>query len=282
MKILVTGGSGLVGKYVVNALIEHEHTVAVLDLKPPAQKVQFHQVDVLNLHEVVQAMNGYDAVVHMAGIPHPLTDSAEKVFSINVNGTFNVLEAAAQNGIKKVVFTSSESTLGFAFMANRMTPEYVPIDEQHPLRPQDPYGLSKVIAEQICRTYSARYGMCTLCLREPWIWVPEGSERELYKKLVTEHHKWSNNLWAFVHVYDAAQAHRLAVEKELRTHHEAFFISAKENWTGIDSRTLLKNYFPEVVNIANDFTGAASFLSYRKAHELLGYEPQYTVHDILF
>ena len=163
-----------------------------------------------------------------------------------------------------------------------MAPEYIPIDEKHPLRPQDPYGLSKVIGEQICRTYSARYGIRTVCLRQPWIWVPEGSEREKYKALVSEHHKWCNNLWSFVHVYDAAQAHRLAVEKDLDSLHEVFFISAKDNWTGIDSKSLLKNYFPEVKNFAQDFTGAASLLSYRKAHEMLGYEPRHTVRDILF
>ncbi|HTR81492.1 MAG TPA: NAD(P)-dependent oxidoreductase [Bacteroidota bacterium] len=282
MKIVVTGGSGLVGKYVVSELLEHHHTVAVLDIKPPAQDVEFLKVDVLNLEEVRKAVKGYDVVVHMAGIPHPLNDPAEKVFFLNVNGTFNVLQAAVENGVKKVVFTSSESTLGFAFMTKRMAPEYVPIDEQHPLRPQDPYGLSKVIGEQICRTYSARHEIRTVCLREPWIWVPEGREREMYKTLVMEHHKWSNNLWAFVHVHDVARAHRLAVEKDLDQLHEVFFICAAENWTGINSRSLLKAHFPEVWKIGADFVAAASFLSYRKAHDLLGYEPQHTVHDILF
>jgi nucleoside-diphosphate-sugar epimerase len=282
MKILVTGGSGLVGKYIVDELLQHKHTVGVLDLKPPKQKVKHHKVDVLNLEHVVKALKGYDAVVHIAGIPHPLNDPAEKVFSVNVNGTFNVLEASARNQIKKVVFTSSESTLGFAFMTNRMVPEYVPIDELHPLRPQDPYGLSKVIGEQICRTYSARYGMRTVCLREPWIWVPEGSEREKYKKLVTDYSQWYKNLWAFVHVYDVAQAHRLAVEKDLSSVHEVFFINAQQNWTGIDSRVLLGTHFPEIKKFAPDFTGPASILSCRKAKELLGYEPRHSVRDILF
>ena len=282
MKVLVTGGSGLIGKYVVNELIEHGHTVGVLDIIPPAIKIKFHQVDVLQLEDVVKAVAGYEAIVHMAGIPHPLNDPGPKVFSVNVNGTFNVLEAAARNGVPKVVFTSSESTLGFAFMSNHMAPEYMPIDEKHPLRPQDPYGLSKVICEQICRTYSARHGIRTVCLREPWIWVPEGKEREMYRKLVAQHHQWSNNLWAFVHVHDAARAHRLAVEKNLTSLHEVFFISAKDNWTGIDSRSLLKTYFPEVKTIAGDFSGAASFLSYHKATMALGYEPKHTVHDILF
>jgi len=282
MNVLVTGGSGLVGKYVVDELIKHQHSVAVLDLKPPSQKVQFHNVDVLDLRGVIASMAGYDVVVHMAGIPHPLNDPAEKVFSVNVNGTFNVLEAAAQNGVRKVVFTSSESTLGFAFMKNPMSPEYVPIDEEHPLRPQDPYGLSKVICEQICRTYSARCGIRTVCLREPWIWVPEGKETDLYRKLVKEYHQWRNNLWAFVHVYDVAQAHRLAVEKDLPGLHEALFISAKENWAGIDSRALVASFFPDVTDIRKGFAGPASFLSYTKARNQLGYEPHHTVHDILF
>ena len=80
----------------------------------------------------------------------------------------------------------------------------------------------------------------------------------------------------------AAQARRLALERDLDSFHEVFFISAQENWTGIDSRSLLKTYFPEVKSFAQDFTGAASYLSYRKAKELLGYEPRHTVRDILF
>jgi len=79
-----------------------------------------------------------------------------------------------------------------------------------------------------------------------------------------------------------AQARRLAVEKDLDSFHEVSFISAQENWTGIYSRSLLKTYFPEVKSFAQDFTGAASYLSYRKAKELLGYEPRHTVRDILF
>jgi nucleoside-diphosphate-sugar epimerase len=282
MKILVTGGSGMVGKYIVAELLQHKHTVGVLDLKQPKQKVKHHRIDVLNLEDVVKAVKGYAAVIHAAGIPHPLNDPPEEVFNVNVNGTFNVLEASARNKIKKVVFTSSESTLGFAFMTNRMVPEYVPIDELHPLRPQDPYGLSKVIGEQICRTYSARYGIRTVCLREPWIWVPEGGEREKYKKLVTGYSKWYKNLWAFVHAYDVAQAHRLAVENDLSSLHEIFFISAQQNWTGIDSRVLLGIHYPEIKKFAPDFAGPASIVSYRKAKELLGYEPRYSVRDILF
>jgi nucleoside-diphosphate-sugar epimerase len=282
MNILVTGGSGTVGKYIVGDLVAHGHTVGVLDIVPPQRKdVEFHHCDILELDDVADALNGYDTVIHTAGIPHPLNDPAEKVFTVNVLGTFNVLEASVRNGIKKVVFTSSESTLGFAFMTNRMTPEYFPIDERHPLRPQDPYGLSKVNAEQICRTYSARYGIRTICLREPWIWVPEEPMIPFYRSLVAEYTKWHKNFWAFVHVHDVAQAHRLAAEKELDTAHEVFFITADENWTGKDSKTLAMEFYPEVETFIAGFSGAQSLISHEKAKKMLGYNPKYSMIDIL-
>ncbi len=281
MKILVTGGSGLVGKYVVDELLQHHHTVGVLDIQEPKQNtVRFHHTDVLNLEDVTAALKGYDAVIHMAGIPHPLNDPAEKVFHLNVNGTFNVLEASARNGIQKVVFTSSESTLGFAFTKNSMSPEYIPIDERHPLRPQDPYGLSKVIGEQICRTYSAQYGIRTVCLREPWIWVPEEKEILFYKQLVAEYQQWHKNLWTYVHVFDVAQAHRLAVEKDLDALHEQFFITAKENWVEKDSRELVHHSYPATTSFNENFSGAQAIISHEKARRMLGYVPHYSRHDL--
>ena len=280
MRILVTGGSGVVGKYVVDELVRHQYDVGVLDIKPPKQNVRFLNVDVLKLNDVVSAVQGYDVVVHMAGIPHPLNDPAEKVFILNVNGTFNILEAAARNKIAKVIFTSSESTLGFAFMTRRMAPDYFPIDEKHPMRPQDSYGLSKVCCEQICRSYSARYGMRTICLREPWIWVPEESFKPTYKTLIIDYNAWYKNLWAYVHVYDAATAHRLAIEKHLESLHEIFFITAKNNWTKLESRSLIGQHYPETTSVAASFKGAASLISNQKAKTILGYEPRFSADDI--
>ncbi|MBI2427273.1 MAG: NAD(P)-dependent oxidoreductase [Ignavibacteriales bacterium] len=281
MNILVTGGSGTVGKYIVDDLIRHKYTVGVADIVPPKRKdIRYHHCNLLNLDDVCDAVMGYDVVVHTAGIPHPLNDPPEKIFTVNVNGTFNVLEASARGGIKKVVFTSSESTLGFAFMTNRMVPEYIPIDEQHPVRPQDPYGLSKIVAEQICKTYSARYGIRTICLREPWIWVPEEEMISFYKQLVEQYPNWHKNLWTYVHVFDVAQAHRLAIEKDLEQFHEIFFITAKENWTGKDSRELLARHYPEVRQFSPLFSGAQAIISHEKAKRLLGYEPTYSRKDL--
>ena len=120
MRLLITGGSGLVGKYVVEHLAL-SHTVEVLDLKNPrGSHHMFHRANILSLSSLVKVIKNYDAVVHLAGIPHPLNEPPEKVFQVNTVGTFNVLEACALNGVSKVVLMSSESTLGFAFSITRM------------------------------------------------------------------------------------------------------------------------------------------------------------------
>lgn len=279
MKLLITGGSGLVGRYVVDELMK-QHNVEVLDIKPPHRSdVTFHQVDILDLASVEQTVRGYDAVVHLAGIPHPLNDPADKVFRVNTLGTFHLLEAAAKNGIPKLIYISSESTLGFAFCTTRMWPEYVPVDENHPLRPQDPYGLSKVAGELLCAGYSRKTGMQTICLRPPWIWVPE--ERALHRQLIAEYPLWYKNLWAFIHVLDVAQAIQLTLEASSLPTHDVYFLCADENWTGQESRSLLSRFYPETKVIAEDFRGKQSLLSNAKAKRAFGFAPRYSVHDIV-
>lgn len=281
MKILVTGGSGLVGRYVVDELAS-VHQVENLDLKPPHRTdLPFHEADLLNPGTLKQHITGFDIVVHLAGIPHPLNDPPEKVFRTNALGTFNLLEACAASGIRRFVFMSSESVLGFAFSTTRMYPEYLPIDELHPQRPQDPYGLSKVASEGLCLGFSRRTGMQTICLRPPWIWVPEPTEIKMYKQLRSEYQNWSKNLWAYIHVFDVAKAVRQCVESSDLAAHDAFFICAPETWTDVDSRKLAAEYFPETRNISPSLSGNCSFISPEKARKLFGFSTAYSWRDIL-
>lgn len=280
MRILVTGGSGLVGRYVVQEL-RTDHATEILDLKQPAASgVRFHNVDLMDAEALKRTVRGFDAVVHLGGIPHPLNDPADVVFRTNTLGTFNLLEACAANGVRKFIFMSSESVLGFAFSTTRMWPHHLPIDEHHPLRPQDPYGLSKVTCEQLCKGFTLRTGMQTLCLRPPWIWAPEPREIDFYRQLRTEYPNWHKNLWAYIHVVDVAGAVRTCVERNDLPPHDSFFICAHENWTGRESRDLASRFFPETTQIADDFAGSASFLSSRKAMELIGFAPKYSWRDL--
>ncbi len=281
MKILVTGGSGLVGKYIAADLAE-SHQVEVLDLKKPHRSdLTFHCVNLLDYPALVRALPDCDVVVHLAGIPHPLNDPAEKVFRTNVMATFNVLEACADRGIRRFIFLSSESTLGFAFSTSMLWPLYIPIDEQHPVRPEDPYGLSKLMGELLCRGFAQRYGIQTICLRAPWIWVPETEEIQRYKQLIAEYPKWSKNLWAYIHVADVANAIRCCVESAGLPAHDWYFITAAETWTEVESRTLVSEYFPQTKTVAGDFSGRASLISWKKAHEAFAFTPRHTWKEIM-
>jgi UDP-glucose 4-epimerase len=280
MKVLVTGGSGLVGRYVVDELCG-SHSVTVADLKPAHRNdVNYLPLDVLDPSAVQNHVRGFDAVVHLAGIPHPLNNPAEEVFRVNTLGTFNMLEACSINGISRCVFMSSESTLGFAFSKTRLAPLYLPLDEEHVLRPEDPYGLSKVTAELLCDAYSRRSGIQTICLRAPWIWVPEDKERIFYRQLVDEYPKWYKNLWAYIHVADVAGAIALSLTASFKTRHEIFFIAAENNWTGRESRSLATEFYPETRDFRDGFSGAASFISSRKARSVLKFFPRYSTTHI--
>jgi UDP-glucose 4-epimerase len=281
MKVLVTGGSGLVGRYVVDEL-RTDHDVEVLDLKRPHRDdIRHHIVDLLDEQSVRKYVQAFDVVVHLAGIPHPLNDPPEKVFRTNALGTYHLLEACAANGIWRVIFMSSESVLGFAFSTTRMWPEYIPIDELHLRHPQDPYGLSKLACEELCSGFSRRTGMQTLCLRAPWIWVPQPDEIRMYKQLREEYRKWSKNLWAYIHVLDVAKAIRQCIEFPGLPVNDAFFICAADTWVEVETRALVAEYFPETSKISSQLTGCDSLISSKKAQGAFGFSPQYSWRDII-
>ena len=278
--VLVTGGSGLFGRYVVRALVER-YRVIVIDKKQPENTAEYHQGDVLDLTAMIKCTRGVDAIVHLAAIPIPLNHPAEDVVRLNVMGTFNMLEAAARNNVRTFVFASSESTLGFAFAERKKNhPDYVPVDEAHPLRPQDPYGMSKVLCEEMCKSYTRKYGTQTLCLRMPWIWVPEPQEQTFYRALIAEYPNWYKNLWAFVHGIDAADAFALALDRGYRDEHRAWFVTADENWTGLPSAKLVQEFFPETIIHNDRLQGATSLIANDKAKTELGFRPKRTVRDV--
>ncbi len=168
-KVLVTGGSGLLGRFVVDELVDH-CTVTVLDIKPPAREVAYRQVDVLDLAAVSTSIAGHDAIIHLAGIDDGNDFPDEHYFRTNVQGTWNLLHAAEAAGVRKVVVASSTATYGVG--RDRM-PDYVPIDEDHPLRPLATYSLTKQVMEVVCRSFARRGALAIVCLRPTLIVRPE-------------------------------------------------------------------------------------------------------------
>ncbi len=276
--MLITGGAGLVGKYIVKDLAS-QYEVVVADKIKPDFDISFHQVDVTNIESLKTISKNFDVILHLAGIPHPLNDPPERVFYVNTFGTYNVMQFAAENGVKKVLLASSESTLGFAFAKRPSAPFYFPIDEQHPLAPQESYGLSKLCAEEIMKSFSRGNGIQTVALRFPWIWVDETKEVEMYRKLVSEYKNWYKNLWAWVSVHDVAQAFSKAIEYENEVF-DRFFITADENWTGLSSRNLIKEFYKST-QIVHPIEGAESLITSNLAKVVLKYSPTQRVSDVL-
>jgi len=304
MNVLVTGGSGTIGSYILRELLHAGHAATCYARKTPplVEGVSFFAGDIMDQDHLAQACRGCDAIVHLAAVPGPRRATPEQLLSINVIGTVHVLEAAVRNEIRKVVFASSGAAAGFTFAKNTMVPRYLPIDEEHPAEPQDEYGLSKLLGEITCKRYSDAYGMQTLCLRinNNWYLDREGAElavRSGWARGLTVEELWTiryrrsiedaesdwpspgppsprNNLWAVTDARDAAQAFRLALADD-RLRHEVFFINGDDTCSTVETRTLVARHYPGVP-LKAPLNGHASLVSHDRATRLLGYRPRYT------
>jgi UDP-glucose 4-epimerase len=171
VRIAVTGGSGRLGKHVLGAL--HGHELRVLDLVAPSdQRVDFQMVDLLDLSALHAALPGIEVVVHLGGIDRSVATNDAATMQVNAMGTWNLFEASRRAGVQRVVHCSSSSVTGIDQSNPTMPPCYLPIDEMHPLRPTDAYGISKLCGEQIAAGY-ARRGLEVLVLRPCFIAFPE-------------------------------------------------------------------------------------------------------------
>ena len=169
MKVLVTGGLGLVGRSVVRRLVDRGYAVRVVDRQGGEciEGVECLPCDITNFSEVRDHTRGQEAIVHLAAIPHPGGAPAADIFRINCSGTFNVYEAAAAEGIRRVSTASSINWLGYYYGVKDFPIQYFPIDEEHPGITTDVYSLSKQVTEDIAAYYWRREGISSTCLRMP-------------------------------------------------------------------------------------------------------------------
>ncbi len=279
MRILVTGGAGNIGQTLVRHL-SAKHEVTALDIKDKPEGIDSYlKADILDLDAMKKAVEGFDAVAHLAAIPYPLPKEPERTFLVNTMGTYNVLEACAVNGVRRFAFTSSDSTVGIVFGKPERTPRYLPLDEDHPTEPEDAYGLSKLIGEQLCRGYVLRTGMNVTIIRPPWVW--QKTHADTYREMVKKPEAWRECLWNYVHELDLARAFELALEKEWESRCEVFFIAAAENGTEEDTRDLLERFLPTVTDIRAPLDGRASLINTSKARKMLGWQPEHTWAEVI-
>src|SRR5688572_7142224 len=185
-RMMVTGGSGKVGHWVIKHLLDEGYDVVNVDMRPPAEALCRHlTTDLTELGQVIDAFSPhatgnrtpYTGVIHMAAIPRPQMHPNAEVWRVNTLSTYNVLEACGLLGIRKVVLGSSESSYGLCFANEFFEPKYLPVDEAHPQLPEDAYGLSKVVNETTATMFHRRDGTQILSYRIGNVLAPEDHER---------------------------------------------------------------------------------------------------------
>jgi nucleoside-diphosphate-sugar epimerase len=269
-KVVVTGGAGLLGPWVIKEFLNKGWHVVNADVKKPEEPLCDTVItDLTNLGEVYGVLQGADAVVHLAAIPVAYSHPNEVTFENNTLSTYNILEAAAGLGIKKAVLASSESSYGICFAKERFDPQYVPIDEEHPQLPEDAYGLSKIVNEETAKMIHRRTGMQVVSFRLGNVISPEMYKN--FPSFINDSSQRDRILWSYIDTRDAAAACRLAVEAE-GLGAEALNLASDDTSMAIPSRELMKAEFPEVP-FKKEIGEYESLLNSEKAKKLLGWQP---------
>lgn len=285
--IAVTGSTGSAdrgaGPAVARHLIEAGYQVRKLDWRVyDVTDRDFRKVDLTHYGDTFAALSGCDAVVHLAAQAEPDFDhftGAER-FHNNTLSTFNVFQAAAELGMEKIVWGSSETVLGFPF--DRVPPSLLPTDDERPPVPENAYAMAKAVCEDLARHMNRRYSIPILGLRFSNIHydIPDHPTRyDLIPGYWKDPRSRMFNLWGYVDVRDVNQAVQKALESSISTA-EAFTIAAADTIMRQTNAELLEAVFPHC-KLKDGTSGHESLNGISKAREMLGYEPQYSWRDVL-
>jgi UDP-glucose 4-epimerase len=287
MKVLVTGAHGKVGRALAPALEAAGHDVRASDLtrpnwdRPdPREPADYWQAELTDAGAVYALVAGCEVVVHTAAIPQPNHHAPHLVFANNMLSTFNVLEAAIAHGVRRFVNFSSETAPGFIFAYRSFKPDYLPIDEDHPIRPQDPYATAKWFGELLCERAVERADIRCTSIRPSWV-QDEGSYERNLGPIVRDPSVLIGNFCSYVDVYDLSDAVVLAIETDLPGH-ELFYIASPDTIGGHPlEETVRRHYDGDGIEFRPLEREDASAISTAKAQRLLGWTPRRSWRDYL-
>jgi nucleoside-diphosphate-sugar epimerase len=282
MRVLVTGGAGRIGRWVVRELVARQHEVTIYDRVPPSEQpagVDYKLGDCDDQGGVYDVMRGHDAVIHLAAIPSNRHHPYPTVFRTNVLSTYHVGEAAGRLGLRTLVAASSINALGITMAERPFNPQYLPIDEEHPRLPQDAYSLTKLIDEEILGALHRRTGLRTIAIRPPlMLYGDPAAEGASVRERLDRPERAARVMWVYCDVRDLAAGFVLAVENETLGN-EAFFLTADDALAHEPLSEMLPRYFPGTEEMARGLTGTSPAVVSTKAKRLLGYQPRYSWRD---
>jgi nucleoside-diphosphate-sugar epimerase len=276
-RICVTGASGQAGRAVVTDLREHGYQVQPTDVAVTRadREAGMLQADLTDYGQAVEALSQADAVVHLANIPAPGRSTPAVTFNSNITMNFNVFQAAAALRLSRVVWASSETTLGLPFDT---PPRYAPVDEDHYPVPTSTYALSKVASETIAGHIAGWSDIPFVALRFSNIMAPEDYQR--FAEFQDDPRKRNWNLWGYIDQRDVAQSCRLALEADpgTITGNPAFIIAAADTVMNRPSAELLAEVYPGVT-LTRDVGEFGTLLAIDRARDVLGFQPEHSWRD---
>ena len=276
-RILVTGGSGKLGKWVIADLQEHGYQVVNADRRK-AENVHTIDVDLCDLGHAYAAIAGVDAIVHLAAIPSPGGHPPEVVFNTNVMSTFNVLQAAVTLGIRKLVLASSLSALGLAYSFRPVDLHYLPINEAHPLLAQDAYGISKIVGENMADGFARRDpALSVTSLRFTLILTPE-ELKTVIPNLQEQEESSASILWTYIDTRDAARCIRLCLQNS-EAGHKIFYVNAPNTFARKPTLDLLKKYYANVSIEASQLGDYTAPIDCTAVSQIIGFQPEHIWND---
>lgn len=305
-KVLVTGGAGRLAHYVIEYLVERDYQVTAFDRMQPnleffPKNVQFVYGDLTSLADCMRAisLSEADAIIHLGGIPYntevqPNEQNPfrriqrlpeDETMKANTMGTYYLLDAARRFKHVKVVAAASTFYvlgLGFRISGKPFKVDYLPIDEEHPLRPEDTYSLSKLLNEETLKAFSRAYGIRTVAMRLQGVDYPERRDQHEYDMTFEPRPDHVGGpimtTYQYIDPRDAAQAFQLAIEADHLEPFEAFYLITDSRHRE-PTKDVVAKIWPDLVPLAENLEGTEGLITFKKLRDKLGYKPQYSWRD---
>ncbi len=288
MKAIVTGGAGFIGAHLAGALLERGFEVHIIDNLATGKRERlhpeavFHDADIRDLRAIAPVFAGAELVFHTAALPRvqPSIENPITANNVNVNGALNVLVAARDAKVKRVIYSASSSAYG--------DQDKLPLTEDMPARPLSPYGLQKYIGELYCRLFHQVYGLETVSLRYFNVYGPGASAEGAYALVIgkfLDQRRRGEPLTIvpdgrqsrdFTHVRDVVRANILAAESPKAGRGEVINIGGGHNHNVLEIAELIGG--PRVF-IEPRVEPKHTLADITKARELLGWEPKITLEE---
>jgi len=270
-RVLVTGAGGQIGSAVTERLLAAGHPVTAFDrdFADPCPADRVITGDATSETDIAEAMTDAVGVVHLAAIPGLGGADPYPLFRLNTDATFNVLQAAADRGVRRTAIASSIQATGIPNGHHDVLPAYYPIDEDLPADVGDAYSLSKQVDEGTAQMIVRLHELVVVAFRFPFTTTVDNL-RDAARSAVENPSAGRAEGWSYLDVRDAAEAARLALVTPLPVALHVIGLAAPDNLPGLDAAQLAAQHAPQV-EVRGTVTGTMSLCSTARAAELLGW-----------